>query len=451
MSQSDQSIDHFQRARSSLQQALKRYGQMRRQQDLQSSQLQATVQEQLDILTANLEKLDQGLIRIAAFGLVSRGKSAVLNALLGQRVLQTGPTHGVTQWPRSVRWTVAPEEIRVVEPIDVELIDTPGLDEVAGQIRGEMAREVSRQADLIMFVVSGDLTRTEYEAIEELKRTQKPLIVVFNKIDLYPESEQEAIYRNLQKLTVRGSAMVPSSIEIVRVAAEPTPLQVRVEWPDGKITEEWESPPPQIQELKGAIANILYREGRSLLALNALVQGREADRAIAHQSVRLQRVKGENLIWKFTQYKAIAVAINPVAVVDVAGAFLADLLLIRALAKLYGLPITSYEAGKLWRKILLSSGAILLGEMGSGLLLGMGKTGAGLVGNFPAYGGAAITQGAIAGYGTYLVGQAAQVYLEKGCTWGEYGIDTVIQEIINQCDRDTVIYRLRREFDDFIL
>ncbi|RAQ47537.1 GTPase [Arthrospira sp. O9.13F] len=450
MSRSDPSTAHCQRARSSLQQALKRYGQMRRQPDPRGSQLQATVQEQLDTLAANLEKLDQGLIRIAAFGLVSRGKSAVLNALLGQRVLQTGPTHGVTQWPRSVRWTVRPEEIREVEPIDVELIDTPGLDEVAGHIRGEMAREVSRQADLILFVVSGDLTRTEYEAIAELKRTQKPLIIVFNKIDLYPESEQEAIYRNLEKLAVRGSAMVPSSIEIVRVAAEPTPLQVRVEWPNGRTTQEWESPPPQIQELQRAIATIVYREGRSLLALNALVQAREADRAIARQTVRLHRAEAEDLIWKFTQYKAIAVAINPVAFLDVAGAFFADLLLIRALAKLYGLPITSYEAGKLWRQILAGSGAILLGEIGSGLLLGIGKTGAVGVANFPGYAGAAITQAAIAGYGTYVVGRAAQVYLEQGCTWGEYGIDTVIQEIINQCDRETVIYRLRQEFDDFI-
>jgi len=59
------------------------------------------------------------VIRIAAFGLVSRGKSAVLNALLGQKILQTGPLNGVTQWPRSVRW-VANEKGKV----QVELIDT---------------------------------------------------------------------------------------------------------------------------------------------------------------------------------------------------------------------------------------------------------------------------------------------------------------------------------------
>lgn len=449
MTRSDRQTAHFDRARSSLRQAIARIAQMRRGYQSSGTQLQATVQEQLDILKANSEKLERGLIRIAAFGLVSRGKSAVLNALLGRQVLQTGPTHGVTQWPRSVRWTISPEAEAGAEPIQIELIDTPGLDEVAGQMRGEMAREVSRQADLILFVVSGDLTRTEYEALEALKRIQKPLIVAFNKIDLYTEAEREAIYRNLQQLATRDPNLPESSMEIVRVAAEPPPLQVRVEWPDGTITQEWEAPPPQVEELKDAIATILYREGRSLLALNALVQAREADRAIAHQSVRLQRESAENLIWRFTQYKAVAVAANPVAVLDVAGAFFADLVLIRSLAKLYGLPITSYEAGELWRKILLSSGGLLLGEMGGGLLLGIGKTGAGLVANFPGYAGAAIAQAGIAGYGTYMVGRAAQIYLERGCTWGEYGIDTVIREIIEQCDRDTVIYRLRQEFDDF--
>jgi uncharacterized protein len=35
--------------------------------------------------------------------------------------------------------------------------------------------------------------------------------------------------------------------------------------------------------------------------------------------------------------------------------------------------------------------------------------------------------------------------LEKGCTWGEQGANTLIQEILQQVDQDTVIHRLRRE------
>ncbi|MBD2481233.1 GTP-binding protein [Planktothrix sp. FACHB-1365] len=462
--------NHFNQARSSLKQTLTRYHHLGRQRRSSHPELQATLQKQLEVLSTNLEKLEQGVIRIAVFGLVSRGKSAVLNALLGEKVLQTGPLNGVTQWPRSVRWSVSlpqieePNRIDNIEaqnPIQVELIDTPGLDEVAGQVRGEMAKDVTRQADLILFVVSGDLTRTEYDALSELQNAHKPLIIIFNKIDLYTESEQDKIYRNLQQLiqsktleadnfSTVDSVDTPQKsapFEIVKVSAEPAPIQLRIEWPDGKITHEWESPPPKIDELKQIIVKLLNREGRSLLALNALVQAREAERIIARQSIQLQASEAEELIWKFTRYKALAVALNPIAILDVLGATISDLILIRSLARLYGLPMTSYEAGKLWKKILLSSGGLLLAELGSGWILGFGKSAAGLATDLANYAGIAITQASISAYLTYTVGQAAQVYLEKGCTWGENGIDTAIQGILNQVNRDSFITRLKQDIE----
>lgn len=462
--------NHFNQARSSLKQTLTRYNHLRRQRRISHPELQGTLQKQLEVLSTNLEKLEQGVIRIAVFGLVSRGKSAVLNALLGEKILQTGPLNGVTQWPRSVRWSVSLPQIEEPNRIDnieeqnsiqVELIDTPGLDEVAGQVRGEMAKDVTRQADLILFVVSGDLTRTEYDALAELQNAHKPLIIVFNKIDLYTESEQDKIYQNLQQLIQSKTlerdnfsaadfvyiSQKSAPFEIVKVSAEPAPIRLRIEWPDGKITHEWESPLPQIEELKQIIIKLLNREGRSLLALNALVQAREAERIIARQSVELQASEAEELIWKFTRYKALAVALNPIAILDVLGATISDLILIRSLARLYGLPMTSYEAGKLWKKILLSSGGLLLAEMGSGWILGFGKSAAGLATDLANYAGIAITQASISAYLTYTVGQAAQVYLEKGCTWGENGIDTAIQGILNQVNRDSFINRLKQDIE----
>lgn len=431
---------HFTRARSSIRRALSGH----------STRIRALLRPEIEVLNESLEKLNQGIIRIAAFGLVSRGKSAVLNALLGQKILQTGPLHGVTQWPRSVRWM--PDNSGKVQ---VELIDTPGLDEIEGQARAKMARDVARQADLILFIVAGDITRTEYQALCELRQAQKPIILVFNKIDLYPEQDRELIYENLQQLGAGSSGarsleQLLSPDEIVMVAAEPAPLQVRVEWPDGKVTYEWETPPPQIDELKQKIVSILNREGRSLLALNALVQARDAEENIARKTLELRDKEAEDLIWQYTKYKAIAVAVNPIAFLDIIGGTVADLALIRALAKLYNLPITSYQAGKLWKTILLSSGGLLLGEMGSSFLWGLGKSASAIAAgenpsNLTTYAGAAIAQAGIAGYGAYAVGRAAQVYLERGCTWGESGPNTVIQEILNQVESNTILYRLRQE------
>lgn len=339
----------------------------------------------------------------------------------------------------------------------IELIDTPGLDEVGGESRASMAQEVAEQADLILFVVAGDITRTEYQALTRLQSARKPLILVFNKTDLYPNQDRQTIYRKLEALfaadRLSSTRPILAAEDIVRVAAEPAPMEVRVEWEDGRVTHEWETPPPQIEELKQKLLEILNHEGKSLLALNALRQARETEANLAHRTLKLHRTEAEDLIWQFAKWKAIAIAANPIAGLDLLGGAISDLVMIRNLAKLYGLPMTNHEAGKLLRSILWSSGSLLLGEVGSGLLFGVGKSAAAVATAFDsvsgvmAYGGAAVAQASLAGYGSYRVGKATQVYLEQGCTWGPQGADTVIQEILQQVDAKTVLYRLRRELE----
>lgn len=443
---------HFDQARLSLKQIINRSTQQLRwrKRGLEAVELQAAIKTDLDYLTATLDKLNSCLVRIAVFGLVSRGKSAVINALLGQKMLQTGPLHGVTQYPRSVYWSAAGGQVQV------ELIDTPGLDEVGGEIRARMARDVAEQADLILFVVAGDVTRTEYQALRELQTAHKPLLIVFNKIDLYPDEDRQTLYRKLQALFANnGDRSRPffTPADIVLVAAEPAPIEVRVEWADGQVTHEWESLPPQIDELQAKLLEILNREGKSLLAVNALRQAQLREGSIAHHTLQLHRDEAEDLIWQFAKWKSLAIAANPIAVLDLLGGAATDLVMIRSLARLYGLPMTRYEAGKLLKAILFSSGGLLLGEAGSSMILGVGKSAAAITSLFDsasgamAYGAAAVAQASLAGYGSYRVGKAAQIYLEQGCSWGAQGASTVIQEILAQVDSQTVLHRLRRELE----
>jgi uncharacterized protein len=444
---------HFDRAKTSLKQTISRYAhQLRmRRRNPEAIEIQAAMKTDLDRLSNSLDKLNTYLIRVAVFGLVSRGKSAVINALLGQKILQTGPLNGVTQYPRSVYW-VAPDGQAQSGQVQVELIDTPGLDEVGGELRATMAREVVDQADLILFVISGDITRTEYQALQELQAVHKPLILVFNKVDLYPNQDRQSIYHKLE-MRFGSSANSPflRPEDIVLVAAEPAPVEVRVEWADGQVTHEWESPPSQVDELKEKLLEILNREGKSLLALNALRQAKQTEASIARKTVNLYHSEAEELIWKFARWKAIVIAVNPFAILDLLGGAITDLILIRSLARLYGLPMTRHEAEKLLKSILLSSGGLLLSEVGTGMLLGFGKSASAIATAFDgasglmAYSTTAIAQASMAGYGSYRVGKAAQLYLEQGCTWGEQGVDTVMQEILTQVDSNTVIHRLRRE------
>ncbi|NET37860.1 MAG: DUF697 domain-containing protein [Cyanothece sp. SIO1E1] len=454
---------HFNRAQASLKRTIAHYTQnyakksRRAQGTPDSLRLQAALKADLDQLSALVDKLDQVILKVAVFGLVSRGKSAVLNALLGQKVLQTGPLHGVTQWPRSVYWSPEPTGKMATSEVKLELIDTPGLDEVNGQTRAAMAEEIAQQADLILFVVAGDITRTEYQALSQLKQAQKPLILIFNKIDLYPDQDRQSIYQSLKNLWSQmggpDDAQLLSVNDIVRVAAAPAPLQVRVEWPDNRETYEWETPPPQIDELKQKLSEIVHREGRSLLALNVLRQSRDMEGAIASKTMALLQTEAETLIWQFAKYKSVAVAVNPIALFDLLGGAATDLVMIRSLARLYGLPMTGYEAGKLWKMILWSSGGLLLSEFGSGLLLSLSKSAAAIASIFEspaglaAYTSTMAIQAGAAGYGTYAIGRAAQAYLEQGCTWGPRGANTIIQEILNQVESDTVLSSMQQELE----
>jgi uncharacterized protein len=430
--------DRFDLARASLRSSLARY------EENPSSILQAD----LTVLKETLSKLDGGIYCIAVFGLVSRGKSAVLNALLGEKVLEVGPLNGVTKFPRSVRWQPTPE-------LQIDLIDTPGLDEIDGESRAQMAQEIAGKADLILLIVAGDITQLEYRALCELRAAQKPLLLVFNKSDLYPEQERQSIYQQLQKL---GDDLDPvnselihrllSADEVVMVAADPAPLQVRIEYPDGSVKNEWEKSPPQIAPLQDKILALLRREGQALLAINALVQARSSEGKMAQTTLTAMSAEAEQLIWRFAQYKALAIVLNPIVFLDVLGGGLVDFVMIRSLAKLYNLPITAYETGRPLKGVLFSGGSLLLGEIFTSLLFGIGKVDA--IANFnlasiPGYFAGGMVQGAIAGYGAYAVGRAAQIYLAKGSTWGKMGANRVIREILEKLDSETIVSRLRQE------
>lgn len=415
----------------------------------------SAAQTGLDQLETLHRQLTTRCLKVAVFGLVSRGKSAVINALVGKAILETGPLHGVTRWPRSVYWQ--PEDLDTPEgqPWQVELVDTPGLDEADGVERAEMAQTVAQQADLILFVVAGDVTATEYRALMDLYRQNKPLLLVCNKIDLYPDLDRQGLEASLnglrQSLAPEAGGLPPLAVdEVVMVAAHPAPMPVRTEWPDGRIHETWEAPDPHISPLRSALLTLVQRDGETLVALNALNRARTLEADLVSHVAHLHGEEADTLIWRFAQYKALAVALNPIVGLDLVGGAISDLILIRTLARLYGFPFTNHEAGRLWQAILKSSGVLLLSELGSGLL-GAGKTTAALLSwgesttGLPALTGAMIAQASAAGYGSYAVGKAAKTYLERGCTWGPEGISATLTTILQEADTSPALARLRHE------
>ena len=59
----------------------------------------------------------------------------------------------------------------------------------------------------------------------------------------------------------------------------------------------------------------------------------------------------------------------------------------------------------------------------------------------------ALPQGAAAGYGSYIVGQAAKYYFEHGASWGGEAPKAVVTRILEATDKQSVLERLKAEIN----
>ncbi|MEM9927167.1 MAG: GTP-binding protein [Cyanobacteria bacterium P01_D01_bin.50] len=426
--------------------------------DLNSEETQGLEVEIADLETM-LTKLESMVIQIAAFGMVGRGKSSLLNAMVGQEVFETGPLHGVTRDAQTVNWTIDEETVgesqRALRATflsgsgqsQVQLIDTPGLDEVDGETRTALAEQIAQQADLILFVISGDMTKLEHEALSQLREARKPILLVFNKIDQYPKADRIAVYEKIRDERVRE---LLSPDEIVTAAASPL-VRTMVRHHDGESSIKLRKGKPQVEELKLKILEILHREGKALVALNTMLYADDVNDQLVQRKLKLRETAASQLIWKFVITKALAVALNPVTVIDIISAATIDVFLILGLSKLYGIPMTEAGAIKLLQKIALSMGGISASELLANLGLGSLKTLLGI--SAPATGGAtlapyvsvALTQAGVAGVSSYGIGQVTKAYLANGATWGPDGPKVVIGKILANLDESSILNRIKNE------
>lgn len=408
-------------------------------------------------LETMLEKLESATVQIAVFGMVGRGKSSLLNAIVGQPIFQTGPLHGVTQDSQSVQWRLSRESVTGGEVWQasfsgagnsrIELIDTPGLDEVDGQRRTQLAHQVAKQSDLVLFVVAGDITQVEYDGLLQVRDAGKPLLLVFNKIDRYPDADRQAIYEQIRDRRVRE---ILEGDRIVMAAASPLVAKA-TRRPDGSMGVELVPGQPHVEELKLKILEILHREGKSLVALNSLLYADEVNQKTIARKMEIRDRSADRVIWQATIAKAIAIAVNPIAAADLLGAAIVDVILIITLSKLYGLPVTRTGAIELLQKIALGMGGIGASEwfanLGLSSLKGLFGLATPLTGGL-ALGGyisVAFTQGSLAGVATYSIGQVTKTYLAHGASWGDESPKAAIARILSSIDETSILDRIKDE------
>ncbi|MEN6319938.1 MAG: dynamin family protein [Syntrophaceae bacterium] len=156
--------------------------------------------EDEESLQNSIQQLDE-LFLVVVVGEFNSGKSAVVNALLGQKMLEEGVLPTTTQI-HQIRYGKTPEknilgdgQIVLTYPIeflsDMTIVDTPGTNAIIRKHETITTHFVPR-SDLVLFVISADRTFTESERVflELIREWCKKVIFVINKIDIL-ESDQE--------------------------------------------------------------------------------------------------------------------------------------------------------------------------------------------------------------------------------------------------------------------
>jgi hypothetical protein len=317
-------------------------------------------------------------------------------------------------------------------------LDTPGINEVNGAERAEMARDAAARADVILFVTDSDLNDTEYTALVELAAGHKPIVVALNKIDLYTPAER---LRLLEVLREERLAGLVAAEDVVPTAANPLEREYVIESADGSVRSEFRQPPASVEPLKARLLEVLERDGKALLALNAAMYAADKSDRIAAIKVRLREQRANQVIMSYAVMKSVAVAVNPISGADVLGGTAVDVTMVVTLGRIYGIDLTWNNARELVAAIAKAAGWMMLTEALThaaswafkGLTLGAGTV------------LTALPQGAAAGYGSYIVGQAAKYYFEHGASWAGEAPKTVVTRILQNTDKESVLEQLKTE------
>jgi small GTP-binding protein len=158
--------------------------------------------EGLQALADSVQQLDE-LFLLVVVGEFNAGKSALINALLGQRVLAEGVTpttskiHHITWGEQLTRHPMGPAGERIVAPVEslrqLTVVDTPGTNAL-DRAHEALTTDYVPRADLVFFVTSADrpLSESERVFLESIRSWGKKVVMVINKIDILRSDGERA-------------------------------------------------------------------------------------------------------------------------------------------------------------------------------------------------------------------------------------------------------------------
>src|SRR5512133_3194604 len=175
--------------------------------------------EALGTLQDAILQLDE-LFLVVVVGEFNAGKSALVNALLGEKILPEGATPTTSRvtlvkWGEKVAEQVVDENFAIYTyPLallrELNIVDTPGTNAVI-RYHERLTEEFVPRSDLVLFTTSADhpLTESERQFLERILAWGKKVVFVLNKADII---ESESALEEIRSFVLKHATMVLKDI-----------------------------------------------------------------------------------------------------------------------------------------------------------------------------------------------------------------------------------------------
>jgi small GTP-binding protein len=199
-------------------------------------------------LSRSIQQLDE-LFLLVVVGEFNAGKSAFINALLGQTLLREGVTPttseiNILKYGESRQRQVSEARVHIFhEPIEIlrqiNIVDTPGTNAVIREHQA-ITEDFVPRSDMVLFITSADRPFTESERgfLSQIKEWGKKVVLVINKVDIF-ESEAD-LKQVVEFVRQNGTILLGTTPDIFPVSAR-LALRAKQGEPDKWVTSGFES------------------------------------------------------------------------------------------------------------------------------------------------------------------------------------------------------------------
>ena len=262
---------------------------------------------------------------------------------------------------------------------------------------------INQKIDLLIFLVTTDLTESQWQLIQQSNQNHQRCLVVLNQPQQHNLEEQEII---LQQLKQQVQKIIPSD-DVIAINSTPKALKIR-QYQDDESYQEWtETKPPNIEALSNRLYHILNQEREQLIWGKVWREAQEIKQQAKQTLNQIRRNRAVPIMEKYQWIAAAAAFANPVSSLDLLATAAINAQMIVDLSSIYQQKFTLAQGQTVAvaiGKLMIKLGLVELSTHAISSLL---KS------NAMTYVAGGVTQGVSAAYLTRVAGLSLIAYFQE--------------------------------------